>query len=100
MYWPLVQPVFDVSRKLYRSCRTYKPHSLPQPSTQTPLDYRPVVQLLACDAITVPQSGLPSSLFRVTLRDSILFCGTLAISPHLPHQTPASHSTPKASEER
>jgi hypothetical protein len=40
---------------------------------------------------SLPRNGLPSSLFNVTLRDSILSCGTLATSPHLPHQTLASH---------
>jgi hypothetical protein len=37
--------------------------------------------------------AFPFDPFRVTLRDSILFCGTLATSPHLPNQTLASHST-------
>jgi hypothetical protein len=40
---------------------------------------------------TFPEVAFPSRPFSVTLRDSILFCGTLATSPHLPNPTPASH---------
>ncbi len=38
-----------------------------------------------------PEVAFPPDPLNVTLRDSILYCGTLATSPHLPHQTPASH---------
>ncbi len=37
---------------------------------------------------SLPQNGLPPVPFHVTLRDSILSCGTLATSPHLPARDP------------
>ena len=41
---------------------------------------------------SLPRSVLPVWSVPCPLNDGILFCGTLATSPHLPNQTLASHS--------
>jgi hypothetical protein len=43
-----------------------------------------------------PEVAFPSDPFNVTLRDCILFCGTIATSPHLLNPTLAGNFTGNA----